>query len=299
MTKQQLIVWLNKYIMAQNTWDKRRKEAEEAKKYVEKYQTPLEKEKKSGILGSILGGIVITVLGTVPCALIFSVIWLIWTTIELFKKDLRHNPGVELLSDKVVEKAAGIVIGDVDVYFRRHEILGPMIGFLIIGAGLALILGILVAIFILVLDKGVPERNKKHEAEYKSNQELLVAMQIKYDLRKKEAAIAWNEVENLKKQSPVPEDYLLWAEEIKTLLENQRADTVKEAINILHTEWHRKEELEEMRRHNEEIERQNAQIAAEYARSADAANRAAEAAENAAYWEKQKYIDDIFDDLIK
>lgn len=299
MTKQQLIVWLRDYIKACNSYKQKRNATDQLKEYIKKYQAPLQKEKKKGVIKSILSGITVAFCGAVPCALVFGVIWFVWFFIDIFKTDLRHNPEAEELSVKVIQSAAGIVIEDVDTFFYRHAILGPAIGSLIIGLGISVVIGCIFTILSIISDKRVPERNKKHEEEFESNQKLLAATQIKYNLRKKESDDAWRNVKRLENKSPIPEDYLPWAEEILRIFENQRADTVKEAINILHTDWHRQDELEETKRHNEIIERQNAQNAAELARSAEAANRAAEAANEAAYWEKKRYIDEIFDDLLK
>lgn len=297
MTKQQLIVWIRNYIKADQAYNSKRCTADQAKTYAQKFQKPLQKEEKTGVIGSIFTGIFVAIIGAIPVGFVSAVIWVIWDFIEMFKVDLKHNPGAEMLSTKIVESAAGLVIDDVNTYFNQHEVLGPAIAFLIIGLAISAVIGFIFIIVSIISDKGVPKRNKEHAKEYENNQKLLAAAQVVYDLKKKEADIAWKTVERLQKESPVPKDYLPWAEKILRILENQRADTLKEAINVLHTDWHRQDQLEEIKRHNEAVERQNAQTAAALSRSADAADRAAdraaEAANEAAYWERQRYFDDL------
>lgn len=297
MTKQQLIVWIRNYIEANQAYNSKRCTADQAKAYAQKFQKPLQKEEKTGVIGSIFTGIFVAIVWAIPVGFVSAVIWVIWDFIEMFKVDLKHNPGAEMLSTKIVESAAGLVIDDVNTYFNQHEVLGPAIAFLIIGLAISAVIGFIFIIVSIISDKGVPKRNKEHAKEYENNQKLLAAAQVVYDLKKKEADIAWKTVERLEKESPVPKDYLPWAEKILRILENQRADTLKEAINVLHTDWHRQNQLEEIKRHNEAVERQNAQTAAALSRSADAADRAAdraaEAANEAAYWERQRYFDDL------
>lgn len=299
MTKQQLVAWLKNYTKAYKVWQQRQRDTDEMKKLIKKYQNPLQIEKKHGIVGNVISGALITLIATIPSALVFGVVWVVWDFVEIIKKDLKHNPGIEMLSIEIIERAAGIVIDDVPAFFIRHEILGPTIGCLIIGFAISLIIGLIAIIFGIISDKSIPKRNEQHRARFEDNQKMLAAAEVRYGLAKQGSDAAWNYVQKLKKESPIPNTYLDYAEEILSLLVNQRADTLKEALNILHDKWERQSELEEHRRHNKEMERQNAQMADALSRNAEAARQAAEAAEDAAYWEKKRYIDDIFDDLLK
>lgn len=293
MTKQQLIQWLKNYIKTDDTYEQKRRETEQAKAYAQQFQKPLKKEEKTGIIGSIFTGILVAIIGAVPVGLLAGIIWLICFFVGIF------NPKVGEVAIKIVESSAGLITDDVTRFFNRHEVLGPMAAFLIIGLIISSIIGFACIILMILDDRNVPKRNQEHEEEYANNQTLLAAAEVVHDLKKKKSDAAWENVQRLKKESPIPQNYLVWAEEILQLLENNRADTLKEAINILHADWHREKELREIQRHNKAIEMQNAQASLELSRATNAANRAAEAAEEAAYWEKKKYIDDIFDDLLK
>ncbi len=299
MTKQETIFWLKKYIERENTLCQCQRSVKTWKDEIAEHSKPLKKEKKAGVLGCVGTGLLVAIGGAIPCAIVFAIIWLIWMIIDIFKTNLRENPDAVLYSDLIIEKAAGLVIEDTTSYFNRHEILGPMIGILIIGFGISCILGIIAIIASFVGDKSIPEKNKRHQEEYEKSQKLLPQLQMMYDLNIKKQKEAEYQLAQMRKNTIVPGKYLSYASQLLDFLENGRADTIKEAINLLHTEWHRQDELREIQRHNEAIEIQNAQIAAEYARSADAANRAADAAEEAAYWEKKRYIDDFFDNLSK
>ncbi|MDO5785665.1 MAG: hypothetical protein Q4P20_11445, partial [Eubacteriales bacterium] len=119
MTKKETIQWLKNYLKQQDAVYECEKGVRYWKDRIAERDKPLKKEEKAGVFGSILGGIGIAIVGTIPCTLIFAVIWLIWSFIELFKVQPRLHPDAILYSDLVIEKATGIVIEDVQDYFNH------------------------------------------------------------------------------------------------------------------------------------------------------------------------------------
>ncbi|MDO5783423.1 MAG: hypothetical protein Q4P20_00005, partial [Eubacteriales bacterium] len=170
------------------------------------------------------------------------------------------------------------------------------------GFGIACFIGVLACICSLISDRTVPARNIKNKEEYDNNQALLAHSKEKYALRLKELNEAKRKLTQMKKNSIVPEKYLGSASTLLEFLEDGRADNMKEALNLLHQYWDELDRYHEMERHHRALEQENAQhnaqVEAALRRNSAAAERAADAAEDAAYWEKRKYYDDFFDDLI-
>lgn len=303
MTKQEIILWLRQYIKKESDLRECENVVNVWKSKITEHSKPLKEEKKTGILGSIATGLIVAVVGAIPCAIVFAIIWFVWSMIELFKTNLREHPDATMYSTLIIEKAAGLVIKDVPHYFIQHEILGPVIGMLIIGAGISCILGILATIITLSGDKSVPAKNKKLKEEYEKNQALLPQLQMMYELHLKKKNEAKNELAQMEKTAIFPNKYLCYARELLDFLESGRADTLKEALNLLHQNWDEMDRLSEMQRHHRALEKENAQhnaqLEAELRKNSKAAERAADAAAETAYWEKKRYVDDFFDKLMK
>lgn len=295
MTKQEAIRWLKEYIEQEDLVYQCGKGLEKRKKEISEYSKPFIEEKKAGVWGSVGTGLVVAVVGAIPCAIASCVILMLSCVVAL----IIDSSTLLEKTIAIIEKAAGIVFQDVTDYFSRHIILGPTISYLIIGLGFSCILGVLAFIFVLSSDKDVPEKNRKKKEEYDKRQAELPKVQLLYDLTLKSKNEAECKLKRMEKNSPIPSKYLAYADELWELLTSGRADTLKEALNLLHQHWYEEERLHELRRHHQAVEEENKQIRAELRRNAEASQRAADAAEEAADWERRKYIDDIFDDLLK
>ncbi|MGM9614953.1 MAG: hypothetical protein ACI3W7_05465 [Oscillospiraceae bacterium] len=305
MTRQEIISWLKKYIRQENEAYQCEAVVNNWKSKIEEHSKPLVIEKKTGFLGCVGSGIFVAIIGAIPSAIVSGIIWIIWDIVEIIKVDLRHNPGADLRSEMILEKALSIIIKSEDPtqFLSHHGFWGAALALLIIGFGISCLLGIIVIILCLLDDKDVPKRNIKHQEEYEENQALIPQLQVVYDLSVKKKNIAECKLSQMRRNSIVPEKYLSSASTLLEFFEDGRADTIKEALNLLHRHWNELDRYREMERHNrameEEAAQHNAQIEAELQRNTEAARRAANAAEDAAYWEKQRYIDDVFERLLK
>lgn len=300
MTKQETILWLRRYIEQERIFYENQRVVNVWEDKIREHTKPLKEEKKAGVLGSAVSGLVVAIVGAIPCAIVFSAIWFVWLLVDLFKTNLREHPDAVLLPSAVVEKAAGIVIKqDVNEFFFHHELLGPIIGLLVIGFGISCVLGFFAVFIVLFSDKDIPKRNAARKEEYAKRQALLPQLRMTYNLHLEKMRKAETKLMQMKKNAIISEKYLDYASDLLEFLETGRADTLKEALNLLHTEWHERERLHEMRRHHQAVEEENEQLRAELRRNTEASERAADAAEDAAYWDKKRYVDDIFDELLK
>lgn len=296
MTKAQIIQWLRTYIDAEKACrlkrDYRVKCEEELKKYLQKPK--LESESKGFfefVVGVIFCTVFYTVVGAIVVGGICAVIWCIWMFVEIIAVDYKNNSSVELMSQKFLRLFMDPVINAMNGDLERPTLIQALIAFLIIGAIISFILSFITSIW-SGIDSTInaPKRNQRLQQQYEKNLEKVPELRRKWEAAKQAESLAYQKVQSLERQHIVAEKYLSWASDLLQYLEDGRADSLKEAINLMEFEWNEEDRMHELRRHNRQMEeayaRHTATLEEEAARAADASERAAEAAEEGAFWSK-------------
>lgn len=170
------------------------------------------------------------------------------------------------------------------------DVIDPLFGFVIFAyPALSILLSIPIDAVIafpsaFFFAANAKDRNRKKIAKYRVQKLAIPALELKLKDIQLKGDAAWNRIEMMGKQGVVHPDYLNYASILADHLEKGRADTLKEAINLVEqrkADWHR--ELD-ARQHRREMEKRAAEIAAETSRAADASEQAASSAEKAAFW---------------
>lgn len=288
MNKAQTIQWLRNYINAEKEYkakrDYRYKCEEELKQCTQKPKL----ESESGIIGAILGIIFKTALGAIVVGFICAVIWCIFMIVELIATNYKHNfMSVELKSERFLRLFMDPVINAMGGDLENPTMIQGIIAFLVIGAIISFVLIIVSTIH----DKiAIPKKNQQLQQAYEMRLKKASGLEEKLRIAIQGENLAYQNVQNLEHQHIIADKYLLWASDLLRYLEDGRADSLKEAINLMEFEWNEEERIHELRRHNRQMEEAYARHAAamedEVTRAAEASERAAEAAEEGAFWSK-------------
>lgn len=284
MTKEQTIRWLRNYIRAEKAYFSRAAYTEDCKRELEECKKEPEITPEFGVFGTIIEILIWTIIGTVILGIICAVCWCVFFFFEALITDYKNNSmTVELKSAQFIEfwvrPVVYIMKGDAENPTVIQGILGFFTFSLIPAFVLSIILG--------VHDKiTTPKGNRQELAVNEIRLKKIPRLEERIREAEKKQNIAQQELESLEKQNVVPKKYLTWAKDLLEYLENCRADSLKEAINLMEFEWNQEESLHELKRHNKRMEETYARHAAAMERSADASERAAEAAEEDAFWSK-------------
>lgn len=284
MTKEQTIRWLRNYIKAEKAYLSRISYTEDCKKELKKCEQKPEVDPESGVFGMIIEILLWTIIGTLILGVICAVCWCVFLFFELIVTDYKNNfLTVELKSAQFIKFWVRPV-----VYVMKGDAENPTV----IQGILSFFTFSLIPAFVLSIVLGVhdkittPKKNKLELAAHAERLKKIPRLEERVREAEKKQNIAQQELENLEKQNVVPKKYLTWAQELLGYLEDCRADSLKEAINLMEFEWNQEERLHELKRHNKRMEETYARHAAAMERSADASERAAEAAEEDAFWSK-------------
>lgn len=296
MTKAQTIQWLRNYINAKKVyWSKSdyRVYCEgELKKYLQKPKLELEtKGFVDFVVGVIFCTVFYTVVGAIVVGGICAVIWCICTVVELIAVDYKNNTSVDLISVKLLRLFMDPVINAMNGDLDSPTVIQALIAFLIMGAIISFILSFIISIWSSIDSTiNAPKRNQELQQQYEKKLKKVPELQRKLEDAKQAESLAYQKVRSLEQQHIVADKYLSWASDLLQYLEDGRADSLKEAINLMEFEWNEEERMHELRRHNRQMEeayaRHTAVLEEEAARAADASERAAEAAEEEAFWAK-------------
>lgn len=299
MTKVQTIQWLRNYINAKKAYrskrDYRVKCEEELKKYLQKPELESEVKGVGDFIGTIFGMIFMTIIYTIVGAIVVggicAVIWCICTVVELIALDYKNNTSVDLISVKLLRLFMDPVINAMNGDLDSPTVIQALIAFLIMGAIISFILSFIILIWAAIDNViNAPKRNQRLQQQYEKKLEKVPELQRKLEAAKQAENLAYQKVQSLEQQRVVADKYLSWASDLLQYLEDGRADSLKEAINLMEFEWNEEDRMHELRRHNRQMEeayvRHTATLEAEATRAADASERAAEAAEEGAFWAK-------------
>lgn len=301
MTKIDIIRWLKEYIRQQNLWIKYDKEVSILHNKIVEISRPAYQEKKKGIFGCLLRGLLVAILGAIPCAIIIGVLWCVWFLIEVFRVNLKVNQDAVLLPDICMRKVAGIVVENADAFFKGRELYMFLTGCLVIGIMTSCILGVLTFILYIIKDARIPKINKQYNELKEKNRSNLQDLQIQYDKALKMKTDTATILNQMRANPIIPQKYLYSSSitYILECLEDGRADTIKEALNLLHQYQIEQDRYYEMERHHKAMEEENTRIQAELLRNSEAAERIANAAEEAVNLEKRRRREEFYDKLIE
>lgn len=284
MTKEQTIRWLRNYIRAKKAYLSRAAYTEDCKKELKKCEKKPEITEESGVLGIVFEIFICTIVGTVILGVVCAVCWCICFFFEALVTDYKNNSlTVELKSAQFVEFWVRPVIYIMKANPESPTAIQGILGFFIFAMIPSFILSI---IFVVYTNIKLPKENKIKRAVHEENLKKIPRLEEKIREAEQKQNSALQELESLEKQNVVPKKYLTWAQELLGYLEDCRADSLKEAINLMEFEWNQEERLHELKRHNKRMEETYERHAAAMERSADASERAAEAAEEDAFWSK-------------
>lgn len=284
MTKEQTIRWLRNYIRAKKAYFSRAAYTEDCKRKLEEYQKKPEITPEFGVFGTIIEILLWTIIGTLILGVICAICWCVFLFFELIVTDYKNNfLTVELKSAQFIKFWVRPVVYIMKGDAENPTVIQGILGFFTF----ALIPSFILSAILGIHDKKTtPKKNKLALGAHAERLKEIPRLEERIREAEKKQNIARQELESLEKQNVVPKKYLTWAEDLLGYLEDCRADSLKEAINLMEFEWNQEEHLHELKRHNKRMEETYARHAAAMERSADASERAAEAAEEDAFWSK-------------
>jgi len=274
MTKNELVNYLRSLSQAEhNAYEARDKIQKVERQIAECKKEPVQFKRLSiaEIIGSFLG---ILIFGSI----VWLVVLLVIILVAIFTKWEVSFP----IFDVLFNYFRGIIPIRI---FDIHEFLAFFLTCVVTFLPIALIATVLYA---RVHDKRVPKLNeesmKKHQAALARIPELEAALRVAQGQYSAASSLRTQ----LQNKGVLPEKYRNKAGFLLEYLEDGRADTLKEAINLFVLDcqeadryWQAKEQHEEMMA---TIDAHAAAIQDEVGRAADAAEDAADAAHDAAFW---------------
>lgn len=150
---------------------------------------------------------------------------------------------------------------------------------------IAIIPSIIISIFITILQvKGSKKKNKIILSDYEARRQQITALERELKDASINTNIAYRRLQSLESKGIVHPDYLPYVSSLADYLEKGRADTLKEAINLLEQRKSDLERKSEERQYRREMVKKTDEIAVELSRVADAAEHTANSVDEAAFW---------------
>lgn len=273
MTKYELMQYLREYVQAENKYFRIKGEVNEIKREIAKAKKPPILEEKKGFKASFG-----TFLGYWA---LFAIIAAVCLIVAIFILSIVEPPADGLW-------AKLLFMSVTFVHLEKHPFLFFILLALFISAFLSLWL---TASKTRKYNKTYPERNREKIDAYEKDRARLPALEALLRKKSQELTAANNYFTMLKKRNILHPDYLQSAGTLLKYLERGRADSLKEALNLLEQEraeirWElaREEHEAAMQEYAKAQAKALGQIADEAARSADVSERAAQHADDAAFW---------------
>lgn len=298
MTKLELLQslrrWKNCYEQAEKIQHEKYVQMRKAKEELDSAKNLAEKnkpyiEEPLTVVGAIITWFVFGLIGTVILGVAAAVIQFFATIIRILyetfvvKEITLENPVLIQLVD----------FASKTLHFPDNRV----VTYILISAIVSAIVCVPLVVMMYLENDRIPEKNRRRVEEYEKLLARIPPIESEYRKAVAEHQRAADRVDYWVKQSVVTQEYIGYVDDIIKLLQNGRADTLKEALNVLEADRSRRRIESENARHNREMERiseENYAILQEEARRSTAASeraaraseRAAEAAEDAAFFEQ-------------
>ena len=282
MNKHELMAFMQKYCSLQHELYVTTECIARLKEKIAKGRQLPKKEKLPGIFMIIF----MTIIVGIVLSIIVGALWGIWCIVEAFTTDFNNVDYNSINSVVFLHTIIGFVTQrNAEVFVESHPYLSYVVGFASIGVPLAFLFSIWSVIsgrkdarlsnFVAL--KAYNEAQgleAKRVDEVKSNEEK--ASQLRMQMKQMEI------------QGVIPSKYLKVVSSLLEYLQDGRADTLKEAINLYESEYAALErDINESRhrKHMEDLAKAHATaMQSEAVKTRKAAERAASAAEEAAFW---------------
>ena len=277
MNKKETIAFLSQYCVFKKGWQTVEGEKGEIKRKIEKGTEPPTEQKLPGIgmliWTTILAGVVISVA--------LAAIWGIWLIVEGLGtpyEDMKSMKFIFWLIELVTQTEA-------DVFLESHSWLGWLIGFAAVGFPL----GFIFSLYCVISNrKETRQKNASAQNAFEYAQKHMPEWRHDFEEAEEKSKQLRNQMRAMEHSGVMAERYFTWAGYLLDYLKDGRADTMKEAINLLEDDFYKNTELIERARHHKQMEdiaiAHAAVMQSEAARTREAAERTAAAAEEASFW---------------
>ena len=277
MNKKEAIAFLSQYRSLHKEWRTVDRRINELKSKIEKGKKHPTKVGLPGI-GSL---IVVTLVAGVVISIIFAVIWGIWLIVEGLGtpyEDMKSFAFIYWIVEFVTRT-------DANVFLDSHPWLTWFIGFGAVG----LPLGFIFALYSVIgARKDTRLSNSASQSAFEHAQKHMLEWENELKAAEKKYKLRWNQMQQMEKSGVMADHYFTWTGDLLKYLQDGRADTLKEAINLLEADFDKEAEAHERARHRKRMEdiasAHAAAMQSEAARTREATERAASAAEDAAFW---------------